>query len=145
MPLYVIVYRSYKFLRKVRFFGRPCIYVQTSSTVNKLLILIFFHENSNLHVKKIRSGFYLLGYKDSLCSWLQKLQHEVVFYVDICNLSSLNKIYHSSLNTIQINPPRRSYATGVLFVCLSVCLSVSWMTHERVHGCQPNTVGVANG
>jgi len=43
-----------------------------------------------------------------------------------------------------ITPPRRSYAivavclSFVRSVCLSVCLSVSRITHERVYGCRPN-------
>jgi len=42
-----------------------------------------------------------------------------------------------------ITPPRRSYATGA--VCLSVCLTVSRITHERVYGCRLNTVGMDKG
>jgi len=32
-----------------------------------------------------------------------------------------------------------------LSVCLSVCPTVSRITHERVDGCRPNMVGVGEG
>ena len=47
------------------------------------------------------------------------------------------------ITIIIITPPRRSCV--IVTVCLSVCHSVSRITHERVKGCRPNMVGMDKG